>query len=70
MHLLFPSQAQDSDFIVESLFSVHVFLASFENDCLCSVVLILHAVAGYRPRLNLAGDGGITYSLILSIQFR
>lgn len=56
----------DSNFVVQLLFSVHVFLASFESDCICFVVLILHAVAGYRPRLNLAKDDGITYSLILS----
>ena len=43
----FPSQAQDLDFVVQSLFSVHVCLASFENDYVCFAVPVLHAVVGY-----------------------
>jgi hypothetical protein len=49
--MLFPSQAQDSYFVFELLFFVHVCLASFESDCVYFVVLILHAVTGYAPAL-------------------
>ena len=38
---------QDLDLVLELLFSVHVCLASFENDCVCFAVPVLHAVVGY-----------------------